>query len=165
MILYVLRHGITEDAAVGGDDRSRPLAPRGRARLRAAAAGMLRLGFRLDALLTSPLVRARETATIVAAAYGTEPAPRELGALAAGVPAEETLRALRPFAPHAAVMIVGHKPGLGELVALLLTGSSAGMAVVLKKGGLVVLDVEHVAPHGAALRCMLTPRQLRRFGG
>ena len=165
MILHVLRHGIAEEQSPGGDDRSRRLTPRGRARMRAAATGMHRVGFRFELLLTSPLVRARETAAIVSGVYGKEPAPRELAALATGVPAAEVVRALRAFARHASVMIVGHEPQLGQVVSLLLSGSSEGMTVMLKKGGLVVLDVEQMAPRGAALRAMLTPRQLRRLGG
>jgi phosphohistidine phosphatase len=160
VILYVLRHGIAEEEAPRGDDGARRLTPRGRAKMRAVAAGMRALGIEFDVLLTSPLVRARETAAIVAETYGEAPVPRELPALAAGVSPGETVRALKPYARSKAVMIVGHEPGLSGTVALLLTGSPVGLRLVLKKGGLVALDL---AGGEATLRLLLTPRQLRRL--
>jgi len=66
MMLYVLRHGVAEEVGPEGTDGSRRLTPGGRRKLRAAAAGMRALGVTFDAILTSPLVRAAETAVIVA---------------------------------------------------------------------------------------------------
>ena len=161
MTLYILRHGIAEEAAPGGDDRARRLTARGRAKLRAAAEGMKAFGIRFDVLLTSPLVRARETAAIVSEVYGKSPVPRELAALASGVSPGETVRALKPYARSHAVMIVGHEPGLSGVAALLLTGSPDGVRLALKKGGLIALDV---GGGNATLRSLLSPRQLRRLG-
>jgi len=165
MILYVLRHGIAEDASASGDDSSRHLTPGGQKKLRAAAIGMRDFGLRFDAILTSPLARAAETAAIVAEAFGREPAPRELQALEPGVAPAETVRALRPFSREEQVMIVGHEPGLSGVVAFLLTGSPDGLKLVLKKGGLVTLEVGDPGRTRAVLRWMLTPRQMRRLGG
>jgi phosphohistidine phosphatase len=166
MILYVLRHGVAEDAGPRGDDASRRLTPRGREKMRRAAAGMCALGLRFDVILTSPLPRAAETAALVAQAYRGGPVPRELPALASGVAPAETLRALRPFARHEHVMIVGHEPGLGMLASQLLSGSPDAVTVDLRKGGLIALDVPHVPPtraSGATLRWMLSARHLRRM--
>lgn len=165
MMLYVIRHGIAEEVGPEGSDGSRRLTPGGRRKLRAAAAGMRALGLAFDALLTSPLVRAAETAAIVAEAFGGRPAPRELAALEPGVPPVETVRALRAFARSKHVAVVGHEPGLSSVAALLLTGSPDGLRLVLKKGGLLHLEVRDPGRGGGAtLRCMLTPRQLRRLG-
>ena len=165
MMLYVLRHGVAEEVGPEGSDGSRRLTPSGRRKLRAAAAGMRALGLAFDTLLTSPLVRAAETAAIVSETFARRPAPRELGALAPGVPPVETARALRAFARNGHVAIVGHEPGLSGVVALLLTGSPDGLRLTLKKGGLVVLEVRDPGRGGGAtLRCMLSPRQLRRLG-
>jgi phosphohistidine phosphatase len=169
MILYILRHGIAEDEAPKGDDRARRLTPRGRVRMRAAADGMHKLGLRFDVILTSPLVRAVETAAILAGAYAGKPAPQELPALAAGTPPAETVRALRPFARHEHVVIVGHEPGLSGIAALLLTGSPTGASIDLKKGGMIAVDTGALLrasgrpATGATLLWHATPRQLRKM--
>ena len=164
MILYVLRHGIAEDAAPGGDDGARRLTPVGRARVHDVAVGLERLGVAADTILTSPLPRAAETADVVAAVLRPKRGPRTLAALSTGVPPVKALQALRPAARRPSVMIVGHEPGLSELTSLLLTGSTDGVRLLLKKGGCVALQVARLAPHGATLQWMLAPRQLRVLG-
>ena len=164
MTLYVLRHGIAETIAPGGNDAARHLTPRGRAKMRAAAAGIRALGIPLDALLTSPLPRAAETAQIVATVVGKTPPPRTLPALAPGVAPAEVVRALKPFARDSHVMVVGHEPGLSELASLMLTGSTDALALRLKKGGCLAIELTSlVPPAGGVLRWLLTPRQLRRL--
>ncbi len=169
MILYVLRHGIAEDAAPEGDDGARRLTPGGRAKLARAARGMQRLGLAFDAVWTSPLVRAVETATIVVEAHGGAIVPQVVPALTTGVAPAETLRALRVAAGREHVLVVGHEPGLSGLVSLVCTGSASALGLVLKKGGLVAIELPEPRPRGGAtgrgvLRWMLTPRQLRRLG-
>src|SRR5579885_2403749 len=162
--VYLVRHGIAEDAPPSGDYRARRLTARGKAKMREAAAGLAALGVEPDVILTSPLPRAAETAAIVAKALGGRLEPEPLDALATGVTAPEVLRALRPFARHASVMLVGHEPTLSALAALLLTGSTEGAAFALRKGGVIALEVEQLLPpRGAMLVWMLTPRQLRRL--
>lgn len=165
MTLYILRHGIAEEAEPGGDDRSRRLTPRGRTRVQKAAAGLGALGVTLEVVLTSPLPRAAETAAIVVAACGKEPAPRELAALAPGPNAADVVRALRPLARRGHVMVVGHEPQLGELASLLLTGSTGALALDLRKGGCIAIEVQKLAPPSGATLCWaLTPKQLRWLG-
>ncbi len=133
--------------------------------MRAEAAGMQALGLAFDMILTSPLARAAETAAIVAAAFPEGAKPREMAALATGVPPPEMLRALRPYMRrHDTVLVVGHEPGLSRLASLLLTGSSGTLGMELKKGGLISIEA-HVTrrPAAASLRWMLSPRQLRRL--
>ena len=164
MKLYVLRHGVAEEVSSDGDDASRRLTPTGRRKLRIAAAGMRSIGLRFDLILTSPFARAAETAAIVAEALGGDPAPQEIAALEQGVAPVETVRALQPFSRYERVLIVGHEPGLSGIVALLLTGSAEGLKLLVKKGGLVALEMRDSARAGATLRWMLTPRHLRRLG-
>jgi len=162
--LYVIRHGIAEDAAPGMPDEARRLTAEGKTRMRGAARGMRALRLDIDVLLTSPLVRARETAEIIAEVYGNI-APRELPALASGVAPAETVRALRPFARRARVAIVGHEPGLSGIASLLLTGSTEGVRIALKKGAVIALDLDGIGPRSdATLRWLLTAKQLRRIG-
>lgn len=165
MIVYILRHGMAEDTTpAGGDDGARRLNARGREKVRTAAAGMRALGLKFDAILTSPLARAAETAELVAAAYANAPAPEVIAALAAGVPPAETVAALKPYDGQARVMIVGHEPGLSAVASLLLTGSASSLDLDLKKCGMVALKLpEGIERGGAQLLWMLTPRQLRRL--
>jgi phosphohistidine phosphatase len=164
MMLYVLRHSEAEETAPGGGgDEARRLTSRGREKMRAAAAGMRSLGVKFEALLTSPLTRAQETADVVAAAWANEPPPQMLPALASGVAPAEAVAALVPFARYNGVMIVGHEPQLSGLVSLLLSGSSDLVHLRLRKGGCVALEVANRFERGGAeLHWMATQRQLRR---
>jgi phosphohistidine phosphatase len=160
--LYVLRHGVAEDTSPEGDDGSRRLTPGGRRKIYAEARGMWALGLRFDLILTSPLARAAETAAILSDVYGGDPAPRDFPPLAQGVPPVETVRALRPYARHEHVVIVGHEPGLSGVVSFVLTGSPDGFRLALKKGGLVAVEAHDLGRRaGATLLWMLAPRQLR----
>ena len=165
MTLYVIRHGVAEEPSPGGDDASRRLTAEGRTKMRAVAKGLRALDARFDVLLTSPLPRAAETAAIVAEAFGGRLAPRELAALAPGVGPAETLRRLRSVGQRGGVALVGHEPGLSHLVSLILTGSPDALPLQLKKGGVVVIELDGVSPraHGT-LQAVLTPRALRRLG-
>ena len=63
------------------------------------------------------------------------------------------------------MMLVGHEPGLSRLASLVLTGSAERLAIDLKKGGCIAIELEKlVPPTGATLRWLLTARQLRRLG-
>jgi len=164
MILYILRHGIAEEALSGGDDGARKLTAKGRDKMRDTAEGMREYGLRFDAILTSPLARATETAEIVASAYANTPPPQVLPALATGVPADEAAAALRSFAKQKHMMIVGHEPQLSALAALLMTGSIDTPKLALKKGGCIALQVpSRLERGGAELLWMLTSRQLRKL--
>jgi phosphohistidine phosphatase len=165
MILYILRHGIAEDAPPGGDDGARKLTARGREKLRDSADGMRALKLKFDVILTSPLARATETAEIVAAVYANDPPPQVVPALATGVAPQEAIAALRPFAKHRHVMIVGHEPQLSGIASTLLTSAPKGANISLKKGGLIALEVPAASERGGAqLRWMLTPRQMKKIG-
>ena len=162
MRLYLLRHGVAEDVGPRGDDPSRRLTPAGRIRMERAARGLRALGVRPTVVVTSPFPRAAETAAIVQAACGGE--LREVAGLEAGVAASDALRALRPWARVDHLMVVGHEPTLGELGALLLTGSGEGLAIALKKGACLAVELDRlVQPQGTVLRWLMTSRQLRRI--
>src|SRR5262249_27231052 len=95
MILYVVRHAIAEDAPAGAADGARKRPGRGRKKRRPAAGGLRASGVAPAIVLTSPLVRAVETAAIVVDALQRAPAPRELAALTPDVAPADTLKALR----------------------------------------------------------------------
>jgi phosphohistidine phosphatase len=164
VILYVVRHAIAEDAPTGGDDGARKLTGPGRKKMKGAAAGLRALRVAPAIVLTSPLVRAVETAAIVVAALQRAPAARQLSALTPDVAPADTLKALRAFGRHEDVMIVGHEPNLSRTIALLLFGATGGASIELKKGACAALELAAFEPGEATLHWLLQPRLLRRLG-
>jgi phosphohistidine phosphatase len=127
--------------------------------MRAAARGMRALGIAPDLVLTSPLVRCRQTAEIVCEALGGTPVddPR----LTPGMRLGDLEDALRDHPGAQAPLGCGHEPDLSQIVAE-LTG---GGVVEFKKGGLAVLDVDSLRPGGGRLRALYPPAALRLLGG
>lgn len=166
MLLVLMRHGRAEDrlgyAAHHDDDAERPLTAQGIKRLHGIAAGLLRLVPALDALITSPLARAQQTAAIVAEYY-PRLQPVTLPALAPGQAPEDLRAWLERQNPEANTMLVGHEPGLSVFAAWLLTGRSESL-LELKKGALCLLRV--TPPVQAGKACLLglwQPKALRRL--
>lgn len=157
--LYLIRHGLAEERGdAWPDDTKRPLSEQGMERMRKAARGLARLDVSIDVVLTSPLVRARQTADIVVSAL----APR---------PALVTIESLAPEGSYAALMadlekhgrkerlaLVGHEPSIGELAARLI-GSRHSFE--FKKGAICRIDVDDIPPAGPGdLRWMMSPKIL-----
>jgi phosphohistidine phosphatase len=163
MELYVLRHAIAvaHDAPGITSDEERALTPDGIEKMREAAIGMTRLVAGFDVILTSPLVRARQTADIVAEVFDCEKSVKECQALAPGGSPPEVFAAIKKSRRAERVLLVGHQPDLGELVSLLVWGSDQ-VSVPLKKGGLCRVDVTEMPPRSlGTLEWLLTPKQLR----
>ena len=162
MDLYVLRHGIAaeRDARRYPDDDLRPLTGKGIARMRREAAGMRALGLRLDAIISSPLLRAMQTAEIARDALGAPLSVSE-ALVPEAHPALLLAELAGTYSDDAAVMAVGHEPHLSRLVSFALTGS-AEQIVRLKKGGLCSLRLD--GDGGGQLLWALTPAQARALG-
>lgn len=156
--LYLIRHGLAEDRGEAWpDDTKRPLTHKGMARLRRAAAALEALGVKFDQVLTSPLVRARQTAEIMAQ-VGKAPIGTSHG-LAPGGTVAQVIEELGRHGAHTRIALVGHEPGIGELAARLI-GSRA--ALEFKKGAVCRIDVETLPPARAGhLRWFATPKMLR----
>jgi phosphohistidine phosphatase len=152
--LYLLRHGLADwpDWDPARDDE-RPLTREGIAKLRAEARALERLDLRLDAILSSPLARARESAAIVAERLGLEPMLEP--ALAPGFDAKKLRPLLQRHAKADALLLVGHEPDLSATIAEL----AGGARVALKKGGLARLDLESLQPPAGTL-AWLVPAKL-----
>jgi phosphohistidine phosphatase len=142
-VLWLLRHGDAED---GSPDSERPLTEKGREQARAVGAALKALGVELDACLTSPRVRAAETARIACEPLGVEPelepklsgGPFDPEALAAGLGDE--------------VLLVGHDPDFSMAV-----HSLTGAQVRMKKGGLAGIEK-------GELIVLMRPKELKRIG-
>jgi phosphohistidine phosphatase len=164
MKLYVLRHAVAvERGAPGfGDDSLRPLSSEGRTKMHAIAAGMRAMDLSFDLVLSSPYLRARQTAEIVVHQLGIERLLRFTEHLESGGDPQRLMRevANADGSPES-ILLVGHEPFLSELISVLLTGEST-LGVTLKKGGLCCLTVERPRfGRCATLDWLLTPRQLR----
>jgi phosphohistidine phosphatase len=167
MQLLVIRHAIAEEreafALTGQDDDLRPLTPEGRRRMRRGGRGLRRVVPKLGVLASSPLVRAVQTAEIVAEAYGSVPVDRWTE-LAPGVHPGMLVERLRSLPhPEGPVAVVGHEPDLGELVSWLLSGRAPSF-VEMKKGAACLLEFEGPPdPERARLLWHLAPAHLRRL--
>jgi phosphohistidine phosphatase len=165
MNLYLLRHGIAKlrnDAGTESDS-DRPLTPKGIKRMRKAAKGLRRMGIPFDSILTSPLVRARQTAEISAQALGLSDHLEEISALAPGNSVSDLWSTLAPYKDHEHLLLVGHEPFLSAALGYLLThDEKRSITVVFKKGGLCRVEIDALPPNKAGiLHWLLTPKQLR----
>lgn len=158
-ILYIIRHAIAADRGDDWpDDSRRPLTHEGAARMRQVVKGLSELGVDIDLVLTSPLVRAAETAEIVSRGLKSKPRIIRVPALA---PGGAPTRVAEALAPHTSpsVAIVGHEPDLGELAGWLI-GSRTPLT--FKKGGVACIEVAEWPPaRKGQLRWLATPRMLR----
>jgi phosphohistidine phosphatase len=164
MELLIIRHAIAfeRDRDRWADDAARPLSPAGIRRSHKAAAGLKELSKAPDRLLTSPLIRARQTAKIL-----TE---------VAGWPRAEIAPELKPGEGAAAVLallakdrskriaIVGHQPDLSALLTVCLLKDGGTLPIEMKKNAVACLQFDGTARAGrAVVKWLATPRLLRGF--
>jgi phosphohistidine phosphatase len=142
-MIWLLRHG---DAQDGSPDSERPLTDKGRRQSRSAGAALAALGVEIDACLTSPKVRALDTARITCEQLDG-PEPQEEPRLAGGEFDPEELAA----GLGDNVLLVGHEPDFSDAIRSLTSAR-----VDLKKGGVAAID-------GGTLILLLRPRELKRM--
>jgi phosphohistidine phosphatase len=154
--LWLLRHAAAEDRAASGRDEDRALTEEGRERARGVARGLAALDPGIDAILTSPFRRARETAEPAAKALDLAVRLRPSRALEPDRDPDEILAEVRESGRES-VLLVGHEPHLGALLGRLIAGRP-GLSVPMKKA-----SVARVAWDGsglATLRALLPPKVL-----
>lgn len=158
--LYLIRHAVAEERGEKWpDDTRRPLTLDGMERMRRAAKGLARLGEAFDVILTSPLLRTRQTAEIVAAAFDPRPKIAPVDSLAPEGTYAAVLADLEKHKRRHRIALVGHEPGIGRLAARLI---GARHPFEFKKGAVCVIDLHAVPPAGpGALRWFATPAILR----
>ncbi len=153
MQIYLLRHGIAEDAGPGVPDANRALTSEGKEKLRRV---LKRAAIEPSLILSSPYKRAVETAEIAADVLGyTGKVVRSEALVPNGSPYAvwDELRARRE---EAAVLLAGHEPLMSSIVAFLL--ESPALQVDMKKAALVRIDCDRLGPKpGGVLKWMLTP--------
>ena len=160
--IYIMRHGIAQERGHGGPgDAQRRLTPEGREKTREIAKGLTRVVFAVDWFVTSPLLRAVETAEIVRETLKLDAPFEKCDALQPGLKAPELMKFLCKRPERKRVLLVGHEPDLGFLAASLLgAGDEANLA--FKKGGCCLIAVEQLPPRlPGELVWWLAPRVLR----
>lgn len=162
MDLLIVRHAIAfdRDRNRWRDDAERPLSPAGMRRARKAAAGLKKLTQRPERVLTSPLVRARQTARILTDVAGW-PDAEEMPELSPGEPALAVLELLA--AAHGKLTaVVGHQPELGHLLGACLLGGGGTLPIEMKKNAVACVSFPgRPRPGHAALTWLATPKMLR----
>jgi phosphohistidine phosphatase len=158
--IYLIRHGLAEERSEAWpDDAKRPLTEQGMSRLRKSARGLARLGLSIDVILTSPLVRARQTADIVAAEFDPRPHIVTAESLSPGATYQAVVTDLEKQSRRTRIALVGHEPGIGELAARL---AGTRQPIEFKKGAVCRIDLDTLPPGGPGLlRWFLTPKIMR----
>ena len=168
MQLLIIRHAIAEDreefARSGASDDDRPLTAFGKRRMRRNARGLRRVAPRIDVLATSPLVRADQTAHIVADEFHLTDM-QTVEALRPDARLRDALRWIAKQPADAVVAVVGHEPHLSTMVTWLISGVEEER-VTLKKGGAALIEfgARRPAAGGGRLEWLLAPAQLRSLG-
>lgn len=162
--LYLIRHGVADArGGAGADDRKRPLSDQGAKQMRKAARGLARLGADLDLVLTSPLVRAEQTAEIVAAAFDNPPPVVTTPALGPKLAYTALLSTLAEHAGRERIALVGHEPSIGDIARRL---TKFGRRLEFRKGAVCRIDVDALPPIARGdLRWFVTPAILRAVKG
>ena len=164
MDVILIRHAEAgeRDPSRWPDDSDRPITPEGRRKHLAVAKAMRRMGIEFDFLVTSPLVRARETADVTAESYGYHEPPLVDEALGPDCSAAGVTRLLAKFPPDKAVALVGHEPSFSAVAAALI-GRSGDARITLKKSGIIGITFDGAAGVGrGALSYVLKPGHMKR---
>ena len=166
MDLLVIRHGIAEDkdtfAKTGKADDLRPLTAEGRDKMERAARGLHAIVPGISLLAASPLVRARQTAEIVASEYHIQ-IGETTDVLHPDASFDDFVKWLASRNGHTLVAVTGHEPHLSTLITWLMCGSEESR-IDLKKGAAVLLSFDGRPSRGAATLCWaLTPKQMRKL--
>ena len=162
--IYIVRHAIAaERGEAWPDDTKRPLTTRGVHRFRDSLGGLKWLDFAVDEIFSSPLVRAKQTADLLAASVQGGVGVKILDALAPGHAPAVVMTQLAKSAKRQRVALVGHEPDLGGLAAHLI-GASRPLA--FKKGGMCRIDIGALSPkRTGSLVWFVTPKVLRKLAG
>jgi phosphohistidine phosphatase len=155
MQIYLLRHGIAEEAAPGKPDSARALTAEGKKKTRAMLKTVQQAGVKIGLIITSPYKRAMETAQLAAAGLEYQGELTKSNALLPHAHPREAWQELRVKKDHSSILLVGHEPHMSGLVSYLLAAPE--LQVDFKKAAVCRIDVDQFGahPHGV-LKWLLT---------
>jgi len=157
MKIYILRHGIADDAQGSQPDSERALTPEGKKKLRSVLRAAHAAGVAPSIILTSPFRRAIQTAQIAAEVLNYEGELLQTKTLEPGSHPRVVWDEIRVHKDEAEILLSGHEPLFSSLTAYLL--ASPGLQIDFKKGALACVEIDHFSaePQGV-LKWMLTPK-------
>jgi phosphohistidine phosphatase len=160
MKLYLVRHATASDVAKS--DAERELTREGREEARIVGAALAGLGVKPGSILSSPLVRARQTAEIAGKELNFSGGVEPLDELVGNTTTPALLKALRPYASRGEIILVGHMPSLSEHLAAMIGGARVeGLA--LGKGSVACLELDELHIGAGQLRWLMRQKQLRQI--
>jgi phosphohistidine phosphatase len=167
MNLYIIRHAIAVDEGTEGyeSDSERPLTDKGRKKMREIARGLRNIGVEFDLILSSPYVRTRETAEILADVFKMKKKITFTENLIPLGNPELLIGEINEKYSVDNIAVVGHEPHLSTLVGILVA-ENGKLDITLKKGGVCYLSADdlHHHDHRATLEWLLTPSILIEIG-
>lgn len=166
MQLYLIRHAIAVPRGTAGfeEDGERPLTDEGRKKLAGVCRGLSYLAADWDLILTSPLVRARQTAEAVASYFEMTHLIQEVPVLAPGHTTKQVVDILKDLPPVKSTLMVGHEPSLSQHLSCFIFGTPRGK-FEFKKAGVACLEFAGPPEEGeGTLTWMMSPAQLQRIG-
>ena len=160
MNLFFLRHGIAAEPGKGSD-AERPLTGKGERKLHLVAEAIAAMELSFDRIFSSPYLRARQTAELIAEALKARKRLEFTDTLLPGAEPADVVHFLDSLKPvPGEVLLVGHEPNMSEIISFLVAGD-ARLAVTMKKGGLCKVTAEILAARRcASLEWLLTPKQM-----
>jgi phosphohistidine phosphatase len=161
MLLLLVRHAHAgdRDPSQWPDDTKRPITDKGRKAQARVVKALGDMGLVPELVLTSPWLRAAQTAELIQEGLSLPTPPVPCLALAADPELGALDKALGPpRGDKAVVALVGHSPWMEELVGLLLTGAAHGLAVDFPKSGVMAIEAERIGPRAGTLRFFLRPK-------
>ena len=163
MLLLLVRHAHAgdRDPSKWPDDTQRPITDKGRKAQARVVKALGDMGLVPELVLTSPWLRAAQTAELIQEGLSLATPPVPCLALAADPELGALDKALGPpRGDKAVVALVGHSPWMEELVGLLLTGAAHGLSVDFPKSGVLGIVADRIGPRAGTLRFFLRPKML-----
>ena len=162
MRLYFLRHASASDVAPS--DAERKLTKEGEEESRIAGAALAELGVKPTHILSSPLVRARQTAQIAAKELKFSGDIETLDELLNDTSTSTLLKALRTHGDAHELLLVGHVPSLCEHVAAVI-GAKTAEGLPFGKGSIACVELDQLRPGAGTLRWLMRQKQLAKVAG
>lgn len=159
--LYIIRHGLAGSSLKDKiEDNERPLEKKGKRIMKDIAKGLKKLKISFDLVLTSPLLRAKESAEIVNAYCGNTKKIKETELLSPGASFDHLIEFLNNLKDSSTVAIVGHEPFLSSFASYCLSKNNKSF-INLKKSGIIKLEInEIIKPGDCKLLWLMEPKPL-----